>query len=163
MKDGAVFDYVVSVTRAAVSGGLLFDADSLATGIEAAGWARATEIGHWHCPDEPSWSLWSSNHPPNLAVFYSDKDASTVLIAGQELAQHLDQDGNMHRRGSALNWPAWLQNDPHWDEWTGLEADWVIWDGGPAQISLDVRPVRQPGAVLLPPRLHLQVERIGTH
>lgn len=162
MVNDAVLDKVLSVTRAAVSGGLLSDADSLAAGIEAAGWVRAVDGGHWYCPDEPSWSLLSSDHAPNLAVFLTEEDAAAVFTTGQELARRLDQNEGLHLDGSDTGWPAWSREDPRWAEWSGHEADWVMWDGGPARISLSVQPAYQPDRHRVPPHLHFQIGRLDT-
>ncbi|WP_104181831.1 hypothetical protein [Arthrobacter sp. B0490] len=162
MTSNAVLDKVLFVTHAAVSGGLLSDADSLAAGIEAAGWVRAVDGGHWYCPDQPSWSLLSSDHAPNLAVFLTDEDAATIFATGQQLARRLDQDARLERYGSDPGWPAWPRDDPRWGEWTGLGADWVMWDGGPARISLNVQPAYQPGGHRSPPHLQFQIGRLDT-
>jgi hypothetical protein len=162
MINDAVLDTVLSVTHSAVSGGLLSDVDSLAAGIEAAGWVRAVDGGHWYYPDEPSWSLLSSDYAPNVAVFLTDKDAVTVFRTGQELSRRLDQDEGLRRHGSGPGWPAWSQDDPRWSEWTGLEAAWEMWKGGPARISLNVQPAYQPGPHRVPPMLHFQIERLDT-
>lgn len=162
MISDAVLDMVLSVTRSAAGGKLLSDVDSLAAGIESAGWVRAVDGGHWYCPGEPAWSLLSSDHAPNLAVFLTDEDAAPVFTTGQELARRLDQEEGLRRRGSDPGWPSWSREDPRWAEWTGLGADWVMWDGGPARISLNVQPAYQPGRHRSPPHLHFQIERLDT-
>lgn len=162
MTTDAVLDKVLSVTRGAVGEGLLSDVDSLSAGIEAAGWVRAVEGGRWLCPDEPSWSLWPSGHAPNLAVFFEDEDAAVVFTTGQKLSRLLDHDQGLHRQGLDPGWPAWSPDDLRWTQWTGLEADWVMWDGGPARISLNVRPAHQLGRIRVAPHLHFQIERLDT-
>ncbi|MHA7220302.1 hypothetical protein ACX80L_15620 [Arthrobacter sp. MDT1-48-3] len=162
MVNDAVLDKVLFVTHEAVSNDLLSDADSLAAGIEAAGWVRAVDGGHWYYPDEPSWSLLSSDHAPNLAVFLTEEDASVVFTTGQELARRLDQNEDLHQHESRPGWPTWSPDDARWAEWTGLGPDWVMWDGGPARISLNVQPAYQPGRHRSPPHLHFQIERLDT-
>lgn len=162
MVNDAVLGKVLSVMRTAVSDGLLSDADSLAAGIEAAGWLRAVDGGHWYCPDAPSWALLSSDHAPNLAVFLTDEDASVVFTTGQELARRLDQNEDLHQTESGAGWPAWSLDDPRWTQRNGLGADWVMWDGGPARMSLIVQPAYQPGRHRSPPHLHFQIERLDT-
>jgi hypothetical protein len=162
MINDAVLGKVLSVTRKAVSDNLLSDANSLAAGIEAAGWVRAVDGGHWYCPDEPSWSLLSSDHAPNLAFFLTDEDAAAVFTTGQELARRLDQNEDLHQHESGPDWPTWSLDDPRWTERTGLGPDWVMWEGGPARISLIVQPAHQPGRHRAPPHLHFQIERLDT-
>lgn len=162
MIDDAILDAILAMTHSAVRGKLLADVDSLAIGIEAAGWARAVDGGHWYCPGEPAWSLLSSDHAPNLAVFLTDDDATTVFRTGQDLARRLDRAEGLRRHGPDPRWPSWSPDDPRWAEWTGLGADWVMWDGGPARISLNVRPAHQPGRHYSPPHLHFQIGRLDT-
>lgn len=162
MVHHAVLDKVLFVTREAISNGLLSDADSLAAGIEAAGWVRAVDGGHWYCPDEPSWSLLSSDYAPNLAVFLTEEDTAVVFTTGRELARRLDQNEDLHQHESGPDWPTWSSDDARWKEWTGLGPDWVMWDGGSARISLNVQPAYQPGGHRSPPHLHFQIERLDT-
>ena len=162
MTTDAVLDKVLSLSHSAVVGHLLSDADSLAAEIGATGWIRSIDGGHWHCPDEPPWSLLSSNHAPNLAVFLTDEDAATVFTAGQDLARRLDRLAGVSRHGIGPGWPTWSLDDPRWAEWNGLGPDWVMWSGGPARISLNVSPAYQPGRYRAPPHLHFQIERLDT-
>ncbi|MHA7146298.1 hypothetical protein ACX80U_16435 [Arthrobacter sp. TmT3-37] len=162
MVNDAVLDKVLFVTREAVNSDLLSDADSMAAGIEAAGWVRAVDGGHWYCPDEPSWSLLSSGYAPNLAVFQTEEDASVVFTTGLDLARRLDQSEDLHQHESGPGWPTWSRDDARWAEWTGLGPDWVMWDGGPTRISLNVQPAYQPSRHRSPPHLHFQIERLDT-
>lgn len=163
MTADAVLEKVLSVVRAGAHENLLADVDSLAGGIEAAGWVRAVGGGWWVCPGEPAWSLLSSDYAPNLAVFFVDEDPATVFAIGQAIARRLDRpDEGLTRHGLDPGWPSWSHDDVRWAEWDGLGADWVMWDGGPARFSLNVRPSYQPGRVRDPPNLHFQIERIDT-
>lgn len=162
MTTRAVVDSVLTVTRAAVSGSLLSDADSLAAGIGVANWVRSVRGGDWLFPDVPTWHLLPSDHAPNLAVFFSDEDVSTVVAAGQELVRRLDQEEGLLRHGPDPGWFDWLPSDQRWAEWDGLDADWLTWDGRLARVSLNVTPARQARRVRVLPNLHFQIERIDT-
>lgn len=162
MTTRSVVDSVLTVTRAAVSGSLLSDADSLAAGNEAANWVRSVRGGEWLFPDMPNWLLLSSDHVPNLSVFLSDEDVSTVIAAGQELARRLDQEESLIRHGSDPGWSDWSPSDQRWAEWDDPLPDWLMWDGGPARVSLNVVPARQLTHVRVRPNLHFAIERLDT-
>lgn len=162
MTTRSVVDSVLTVTRAAVSGSLLSDADSLAAGNEAANWVRSVRGGEWLFPDMPNWLLLSSDHVPNLSVFFNDEDVSTVIAAGQELARRLDQEESLIRHGSDPGWSDWSPSDQRWAEWDDPLPDWLMWDGGPARVSLNVVPARQLTHVRVRPNLHFAIERLDT-
>ncbi|MBF4463236.1 MULTISPECIES: hypothetical protein [unclassified Rathayibacter] len=162
MTSDAVLDSVRLLARAAATEELLSDVDSLSAGITAAGWVRNVNGGQWSREGQPGWSLFSSDHAPGLAVFLSDDDVQVVYACGQELARRLDREEGLRRHGADPGWPDWAREDPRWTDWSGLEADWVTWHGGPARVSLNVRPAYQPGRIVEPPHLHFQIERLDT-
>ena len=157
-----MLDNVMAIAREAVAGDLLTDIDSLSTTVRAVGWIPEVEGGRWSMPGAPAWALLSSDHAPNLAVFFQDDDSGPVFTAAQELARRLDGESGVRRRVDSPEWPEWPPQDPRWATWDGLSADWVTWEGGPAVLSLNVRPALQPGRFRVPPSLHFQIERIDT-
>ncbi|MDO9397167.1 MAG: hypothetical protein Q7T71_11525 [Herbiconiux sp.] len=162
MTNEDALDTVLVLAGRAVSADLLHDIDALSAAVEAAGWRRSATGGLWTLPDEPSWALISADHAPNLAVFVDDDDVQVVYALGQELARRLDRLDGASRQAGGSGWPAWERDDPRWAGWSGLEADWETWEGGPARLSLNVRPASRAGRALVRPNLHVQLERLDT-
>lgn len=86
---------VLQLVRAAAQRGLLDDVESLASGLEHAGWRRDTHGGWWTYEHDPAWTLGSSVDPAGFSAFATGAD-DLVAAAADEVASHLS--GGWHRR-----------------------------------------------------------------
>ncbi|TXR51666.1 GNAT family N-acetyltransferase [Quadrisphaera setariae] len=141
---------VLAVLREAVVAGLLDDADSLAAGLERAGWRRGRSGGRWTCPSHPGWSVQSAEHPPSLSVF-ADGEHEVVAGASTRLARHLGSGGT----GRPLD----HELDPD-------RLDWPRWTTADVEVSLHLSPFPAPlplpdhlEALAAPCSLQLAVQR----
>lgn len=155
---------VLAVARASMEAGLLANVDCLSEGLEADGWIKEVAGGEWSCPGEPAWSLLSSDHAPNVAIFFSHEDAAGVLAAVDELVRLFDQyfegarsSGCRPAEGLALGG----ENGTNRGE-SESEVGWLEWGNKSAQISLIARPAHCLGSVSTRAHLHVQIDRVDT-
>ncbi|MGQ7352971.1 GNAT family N-acetyltransferase [Quadrisphaera oryzae] len=140
---------VLDLLRAAVTAGLLDHADSLAAGLQQAGWVRERSGGRWTCPSHREWSVHSSAHPPRLSVF-TEGEREVVHGAFTLLARHLGSAGPgrplVHQVDpDRLDWPGWTTSDVE----VSLNASSHPWAPPPEHLR----------ALAAPCSLHLAVER----
>jgi len=83
---------VLELLEAAVQRGLLDDAESLASGLERAGWRRDTQGGWWTYEHDPAWTVGSSVDPAGFSAFATGPD-EVVAAAADEVASHLSGGG----------------------------------------------------------------------
>ncbi|MBC3761824.1 hypothetical protein ACUN7V_17115 [Quadrisphaera oryzae] len=83
---------VMQLVEEAAHRGLLKDGDSLASGIERAGWRRDTHGGWWTYEPDPAWRLGSTIDPADVSIFATGSDA-VVAAAADQVASHLTAGG----------------------------------------------------------------------
>lgn len=157
--DGVLPDAVRALLDAADADILLRDAESLAEGITAAGWAPEVESGRF---GNDGWDLLSSAWAPGASVFF-ESDETEVRVRAQTVASLLSALSDRWAfRTEGDDWSGWAIDDPRWAEGDWMALHPLEWHGGGVVVSLYVRPDHQPGKVLVPANLHLGIERADT-
>ena len=130
--------------RAATVEELLADSESLAGGLEHAGWRRGISGGTWVCAADPAWTVQSSVHPPSLSVFARGEDVVVAEAAGR-IAEHL----------SAPEGHGLVPGQP--------DPDWRSWSAPAVAVTLYIFPTRTvghpPHLIEMPGSLQLALER----
>ncbi|MCK6065759.1 MULTISPECIES: hypothetical protein [Microbacterium] len=133
-------DGVIEVVREAIARDLLSNVDSLAAGLETAGWVRSTEAGLWRLKAHPEWVVVSSGHAPNVSIFVNGSDEAVVGTA-ERVRDELDAGaaGTLER--------------------SAVDPDWTMWSGGSVVVSLNATTARRRGDVMVSAVMQLAIER----